>query len=72
MWGLENEHVFLILFIKYVQINARMLYFDTKDSEIHTCKHKNMKRIELLCQKLTLQFEIPEVYLLLALSVSDI
>lgn len=49
MWGLENEQgfmtFFLFLFSKYVQINARMLHFDTKDSEIRTCKHKNRKRI---------------------------
>lgn len=34
MWGLENEQGFLtfffFLFSKYVQINARMLHFDTR------------------------------------------
>lgn len=45
MWGLQNEHGSLILFGKYVQISARLLYFDKKDSEIHTCEHQNRKRI---------------------------
>lgn len=57
----------------YVQINARMLYFDTNASEIRT--HANTrtgKGCNFFCQKLALQFEIPEVYLLLVLCISDI